>query len=121
MDNSSVDKASLILRIGLGLLVLYYNSDIYVVKNIISGTYGMPTFIAYLVYVAKIVIPIFIILGLFTKVSAIILTTYMVILTFLYNDWGITEVSSLYILASSTLYFLGAGNISLDSLKKRRQ
>ena len=121
MDNHSVDKASLILRIGLGFLVLYYNSDIYVVKNIISGTYGMPMFIAYVVYIAKILIPIFIILGLFTKVSAMILAMYMVVLTFLYNDWGITEVSLLYILASTTLYFLGAGNISLDSLGKRRQ
>ena len=78
----------------------------------------------YGVYVGEIVVPILIIIGLFTRISSIIYAATMVFAIYLAHAqdvfaisskgaWAI-ELQALFMLGTLALAFLGAGKYSID-------
>ena len=88
------------------------------------ASYHIPAFIGYGVYVAEIVAPILLILGLFTRLAALVVAfdLFMAIVlvihgkTFTPNPQGGGlggEIELFFLLASLAIFFLGAGKLSV--------
>ena len=120
------DVGLLILRIGIGLLMLFHGidkiSDISFIKMILSEK-NIPEIFAYGVYVGEILAPIFLIIGYRVKIAAYVfisncLSAVLLVFPdeiFSLNEtggWGI-ELLGLYMLGAITLVFTGGGNIAL--------
>lgn len=119
----------LLLRVSLGTLMLFhgitkFNSGIAGIKGLVSSA-GFPEVLAYGSYVGEIIVPILLILGLMTRVSALVYSFTMAFAIYLVhaNDIFtinaktgglIIELPLLYLLAALALAFLGAGKYSLD-------
>jgi len=118
----------LILRLALGVLMLFHGvaklqNGIGGIENMLEAN-GLPSFIAYGVFLGEILAPIMLILGYRVKMAAIlILGTMAFILTFPYADkiftitkhgaWAI-ELHMFYILGSIAIFLFGAGKFSID-------
>jgi len=83
---------------------------------------GLPTFLAYGVYVGEVLAPLLLILGLWTRISAIIIAFNMVMAIVLghagelwtlnqFGGWAI-EVQALYLFGALSVALLGPGRIS---------
>jgi putative oxidoreductase len=117
------DIGKLIIRLTLAGLILFHGID-----KLIHGIGWMseplaamhlPFFISYGVYIGEVVAPIFIVLGLWTRIAALFVAFNMVMaivldawrLALTINNgggWGI-ELEAFYLLAALTVFFLGAG------------
>lgn len=125
------DVGNLILRAGVGFLILFHG-----VHKAVHGIDGikflvtkasLPEFIAYGVYFGEIVFPILIILGLFTRIASLSLAFNMLVAILLAygNDifslgkmGGLTiELPLIFLLSSLTIAFIGAGKYSVDNYK----
>lgn len=122
------DLGKLILRFTLGFLMLFHGYDkltsgIDGIKFLVTKD-GLPEFLAYGVYMGEIVVPILIILGLFTRISSIIYAATMLFAIYLAHAqdiftisekgaWAI-ELQALFMLGALALVFLGAGKYSID-------
>ncbi len=120
------DTGKLILRLTLGGLILFHG-----INKLIHGigwmsgplaTIHLPFFIAYGVYIGEVVAPIFLIIGLWTRVAALVIAFNMVMaigmeawkLAATINrggGWGI-ELEAFYLLTALAIFFLGAGGLS---------
>jgi putative oxidoreductase len=127
------DTGKLILRLTLAGLILFHG-----VNKLIHGIAWMsgplaamhlPTFIAYGVYVGEVVAPIFLVIGLWTRVAALVVAFNMVMaigleawrLALTINrggGWGI-ELEAFYLLTALAVFFLGAGTFSVSRGKGR--
>jgi putative oxidoreductase len=88
------------------------------------GQYGIPSFVAYGVYVAEIVAPILLILGILTRPAALVIAFNMLMAIFLARrgdivkinpqggGWAI-ELEMFFLLAGLAIFFFGAGLYSL--------
>jgi putative oxidoreductase len=122
------DLGKLILRLTLGILMLFHGvaklfAGVDFIGGMLSGM-GLPSFIAYGVYVTEIIAPIFIIIGYKTKLSSLVYIAGMIMAIILvhlkdvfaltpHGGWAI-ELQMMYILPAITLFFIGAGKYSLD-------
>ncbi len=121
--NESIGK--LILRVTLGGLMLLHG--IAKLRNGVDGvadmldSSGLPTVLAYGVYVGEVIAPILLILGLWTRVAAIIFAFNMLMAIILghaneifalnqFGGWAI-ELPALFLLAAISIAFLGPGRI----------
>ena len=122
------DIGRLILRLTLAGLILFHG-----IGNLmhgvawISGPLGamhLPFFLAYGVYVGEVIAPIFLILGLWTRVAALLVAFNMAVAIFLDawplaltinrgGGWGI-ELEAFYFLTALAVVFLGAGGFSVS-------
>lgn len=123
------DLGKLILRFTLGFLMLFhgYNKLINGIDGIkfLVTRGGLPEFLAYGVYVGEIIVPILIILGLFTRISSVIYAGTMFLAIYLAHaqdlfalsekggGWAI-ELQALFMLGAIALASLGAGKYSID-------
>jgi putative oxidoreductase len=125
------DIGKLILRLTLAGLILFHGiSKIIHGIGWMSGPTGplaamhLPSFIAYGVYIGEVVAPIFIVIGLWTRVAALIVAFNMVMAIGMEawrlaptlsrgGGWGI-ELEAFYLLTALTVFFLGAGRYSLS-------
>jgi len=122
------DLGKLILRLTIGILMLFHGyhklDGIDGIKYLVTNG-GFPEFLAYGVYLGEIVAPIFIIIGLYTRISSFIFTITMVFAVYLAypsqiftineKTGGLSlELQFLFMFAAVALMFLGAGKISLD-------
>jgi len=122
------DLGKLILRLTIGILMLFHGYNkldgIDGIKSLVTNG-GFPEFLAYGVYIGEIVAPIFIIIGLYTRISSFIFAITMVFAIYLaYSSQIFTinektgglslELQFLYMFTAVTLMFLGAGKISID-------
>lgn len=105
------------------------------IKNGIVGIKKMtvaaafPEVLAYGVYLGEVLFPILIILGLFTRISSIFFAITMSFAIYLAHSGDVfsfsktgglvIELPLLYLLASVSLIFLGAGKYSIDAKKGR--
>jgi len=124
----SDDLGKLILRLTLGCLMFLHGY-----KKLISGidgikylvtSHGFPEFLAYGVYLGELIIPIFIILGLYTRISSFIYAFTMSFAIYLVHSSNllalgksgglVIETPLLYMLGAITLLFIGAGRFSID-------
>jgi len=121
------DAGKLILRLTVGILLLMHG--LFKLTNGIGGIAGMvsahgwPAFFAYGVYVGEVIAPILLILGLFTRVGALLVVVNMVAAILLAHTgqlgqitesggWRL-ELQGLYLFGALAIALLGAGRYSL--------
>ena len=122
------DTGKLILRLTLAGLILFHG-----INKLIHGIAWMsgplaavhlPGFIAYGVYVGEVVAPIFLVIGLWTRVAALVVAFNMVMAISLEawklaptinrgGGWGI-ELEAFYLLTAVVVFFLGPGRYALS-------
>lgn len=128
-DMLSENLGKLLLRLTLGFLMLFhgYKKLIFGIEGIKSLVVksGFPEFLAYGVYLGEIVIPIFIIIGLYTRISSFIYASTMFFAIYLAHWTHLTAINEktgglviesplLFLLAALVLMFIGAGKYSID-------
>ena len=127
-EKLSGDIGKLILRISIAALMLFHGihkalGDINGIKFLVDRA-GLPEFVAYGVYVGEIVIPILLIVGLFTRLSAFVFVVNMIFAILLAHSADlftlgktggpVIELPLLYLLGALSIFFIGAGKYSLD-------
>jgi putative oxidoreductase len=128
----NIDLGLLISRIAIGIPMLIYGvSKLYngidFIEDLLAEK-GIPTFIAYGVYVGEVVAPVLLIAGLRTKIAGLIfafncLTAILLVQTDNINKmnesggWAL-ELLFIYMLAGLSFHFSGAGKYSLSHNNK---
>lgn len=119
----------LFLRIMIAILLLFHGYN-----KLVNGTdfieltlsnNGLPTYLAYAVYIGEIIAPIFLIIGYFTRFFAFVIiinmfvAIYLIhpsdIISFKNNGGLVLELQYFYIFSSLLVVFLGAGKYSIDN------
>lgn len=118
----------MLLRFGVGTLLLFHG--IYKVTHGIAwlagplGKVGLPPYLAYGVYIGEIVAPALLILGLWTRVAALVIAFNMFMAIFLARQadvpkinpmgggWAI-ELELLFLIGALTLALTGGGRFGL--------
>jgi putative oxidoreductase len=127
---SQDDLGKLILRASLALLILFHG-----VSKLIGGVgfiggvltkMGMPEQVAYLVYVGEVIAPLLVLIGVWTRLAALIIAINMVVAVVLVHTaqiftmdktggWAL-ELQGMYFAAALTVALLGAGRYSVGGL-----
>lgn len=125
------DLGKLILRLMVGGLMLFHG--VYKIREGIGapGTglfrmvadHGMPEFVAYGVFIGEVVAPALLVLGLFTRISAVVVAINMAMAIWLAhpNDlWKVKEhgdyfleLQAFYLLSALAIACLGGGRFAL--------
>jgi putative oxidoreductase len=127
------DIGKLILRFSIAGLMLFHGFSkllhgIDGIKFLVTDA-GLPEFIAYGVYMGEIILPILIILGIFTRISSLFFAINMVFAIYLAHSseiftigktGGLTiELALIYLLGAVSIMFIGAGKHSFDAKCKK--
>jgi len=127
MKSSSDDAGKLVLRVVLGILLLFHG-----VSKLQNGVdwmngllanHGLPSLLAYGAYVGEVLAPVLLILGLFTRVAGLIVAGLMVMAVFLVHTgelfminktggWQL-ELQAFFFFNAIAVMLLGAGRYSL--------
>ena len=120
----AVNTALLILRLGLGILILKHGYD--KISNFSSLQYKFMDFLhmgsrisLILVIFAEFFCGILVILGLFTRFACIPLIINLCVALFVVHNadfFGKGEASALYLIGFVALLFAGPGRVSVDSM-----
>ncbi|WP_422091071.1 DoxX family protein [Tenacibaculum ovolyticum] len=127
----NMDLGLLILRIAIGALMLLHGiAKLKGVSGIgvMLSNVGLPSFLAYGVYVTEIIAPLFILVGYRTRLFSVVYVFGVLFALFLadsgdiftlnqHGGWGV-ELLGLYLFGAITLFFTGGGKIALSSLNK---
>nr|WP_144139543.1 DoxX family protein [Providencia rettgeri] len=124
---SHEDAGRLLLRLSVGGLMLFHGMSKLMtgasgIKALLAS-YGLPEFIAYGTILGEVVAPIFIILGILTRPSALLVSFTMVVAwlmigldkTFVLDKTGAWAIESIvyFFLSGIALAFLGTGKYSI--------
>jgi len=122
------DIAKLLLRISLGVLILFHGIHklIYGVDGIeaMLNHAGLPSFLAYGVYVGELLVPIFIILGLYARVASLLLMFNMLMAIYLAYGFSYSlskfgglsyETPLLFMIMSLLVFLFGSGRYSVNT------
>ena len=124
----SSDIAKLLLRVSLGVLILFHG--IYKVIHgvggvkVMLGSAGLPEILSYGVYVGELIAPIFIILGLYSRVASLVLGFNMLVAIFLAYGFSFSlakygglsmESPLLFLIMSILVFLLGSGKYSVNN------
>ncbi|SFV55314.1 DoxX family protein [hydrothermal vent metagenome] len=122
------DIAKLLLRISLGVLILFHGVHklIYGIDSVTAmiTAEGLPAFLAYGVYIAELIAPIFIILGLYARVAAALLAFNMIVAIYVSYGFALTlskygalawERPLLFLIMSILVILLGSGKYAVNS------
>ncbi len=125
----NTDLGILILRLSLGVLMILHGISKLMygpgfIENIVTSA-GLPSFIAYGVYVGEVIAPIFIILGYGTRIAAAIFAFNMIVAVSLVHGADIftlsetggwtLELQGLYFFGALALMFTGGGKYALSN------
>lgn len=125
----SPDLAKLSLRLSVGILMLFHgiHKIMYGVSGVkaLLAKAGLPEFFAYGVYVGEVIVPVFIILGLYARVASLMLAFTMMMAMFL-AFWGsffavtklgapVIEMPLLYFLLSIIIFLQGSGKFAVNN------
>jgi putative oxidoreductase len=129
------DVGKLILRVSISILMMFHGVDKAshgvdkIAVNLVKS--GFPEFLAYGVYLGEIILPILIIIGLFTRLASLgvgitmVFAIYLVYAEkiFMLNKHGapVIESALLYLILAIVVFFIGAGKYSLDEKWKKSQ
>ncbi|MEZ7506027.1 DoxX family protein [Flavobacterium sp. Arc2] len=126
--NKNTDLGLLILRIAVGALMLLHGisklGDVSFIEGMLSAK-GLPSILAYGVYITEIIAPLLILVGYRTRLAAVIyifgtLFAFFLVHTadlFLLNEnggWKL-ELLGLYLFGALTLFFTGGGKTAVSS------
>lgn len=119
----------LLLRCTISILILFHgianmNSNYAFIKGLLEGV-GIPSFLAYGVFIGEIIAPILIILGFRARLASLALAFSLFIAILLahssdifslnqFGGWGI-ELPALYLFGATTIFFTGAGKYVLST------
>jgi putative oxidoreductase len=126
-DRMNEDHGKLILRLMLGVLMLFHGIDKVIggIEGIVSrfDNIGFPGALAYLVYLGEVVAPMFVVVGYWTRAAAFIVAGNMVVaiviahsgdfLSLTANGGYGLELQLFYLLSSIAIIALGAGRYSI--------
>jgi putative oxidoreductase len=119
----------LVLRLTVGVLMLFHGiskvmhpGSVDFIGNTLSSA-GLPSFIAYGVYIGEVVAPLMIVLGIHCRYGALILAANMVIAIMLvhtndifllteHGGWRL-ELQGFYMFSALAIVFLGSGRIAI--------
>jgi putative oxidoreductase len=121
------DTGKLVLRLALGILILLHG--VAKISSGVSGvggmlaSHGLPSALAYLVYVGEVVAPILVIIGLYTRPAAWIIAINMVVALWLVHmkdlfvigktgGWAL-ELQGMFLFGAIAVALLGAGRFSV--------
>lgn len=126
MGNSD-DLGKLLLRVVLGVLILLHG-----VSKIMGGpgfvisaatSAGLPAAVGYLVYVGEVLAPILLIIGVWSRLAALIIAGNMAFAIFLVHMKQLTSLSNtggwalelqgMFLFSALALVLLGAGRFSI--------
>jgi len=125
----SEDLGKLVLRLGLGGLVLFHG-----VHKLLTGldpikamltAHNFSGSIAYGVYLGELVAPVLVILGLFSRIGGILIAVDMLVAVLLANlarvavigptgGYGL-ELEAMYFIAAVAVALLGAGRLTIGA------
>ncbi|HEX7121842.1 MAG TPA: DoxX family protein [Gemmatimonadaceae bacterium] len=118
----------LVLRVGLAIIVLFHG--IFKLRSGVAwmagplGEVGLPAFLAYGVYLAEVVAPILLVIGLWARLAALVICIDMIMAVVLVlrdqvfatkeagGGWAI-ELEALIFFAALTIAIAGAGRYAL--------
>lgn len=123
------DLGKLILRLTLGILMLFHGVSKFqspgtvefIAGNLSSS--GWPSILSYGVYFGELLAPALIVLGIFTRYSAVVVIINMLFAVFLmhsadifsltqHGGWRL-ELQGFYLFGAAAIVFLGSGNHAL--------
>jgi putative oxidoreductase len=125
----SDDIAKLVLRLTLGIMMLFHGVHKIIygiggVKHLVVNK-GLPEFLAYGIYIGEVVVPIFIILGLYARYASVVLALNMVMAIFLaygnsmfnLGKFGapVIELPFLYLILSVVVFLSGSGKYAVNN------
>lgn len=129
----SDDLGKLILRVSVALLMLLHGiaklqGGVGGIAGMLAG-YGLPGFLAYGVYLGEVVGPILVIIGLFTRIGALLMVGNMLVAIALAHmselftigqmgGWAL-ETQGLFLFGSVAIALLGAGRLSIGGVHGR--
>jgi putative oxidoreductase len=123
LHNDALGK--LILRFTVGIMMLFHGAakimnpgSVDYIGGVLSGS-GLPSFLAYGVYVGEIIAPIMIILGIYSRYGAMLIVINMLFAIFLmhtgdifalteHGGWRL-ELQGFYLFGALAIMFLGSG------------
>lgn len=123
---SSADLGKLVLRVVLGGLILFHGVSKLIhgpgyIIGVVTGA-GLPSFLAYGVYVGEVVAPLMLLLGYWTRVGALIVVINMLVAIGLVHmgqlatladtgGWAL-ELQGMFLGTALAIMLLGAGRYS---------
>lgn len=129
----SQDWGKLVVRVALGFLILLHGiSKIKggpgFIVDVVNKA-GLPSAIAYLVYIGEVVAPILLILGLFSRIAALIVAVNMGFAISLVHaaqffslsktgGWEL-ELQGMYLFTAIAIALMGAGRLSVGGIAGR--
>ena len=130
---TSQDTAKLLLRVALGVLILLHGiSKIkggpgFIVDVVTKA--GLPSALAYLVYIGEVIAPVLLIVGLFTRIAALIVAVNMLFAIGLVHmgqlmsisktgGWEL-ELQGIYLATAVAIALMGAGRFSVGGVAGR--
>jgi putative oxidoreductase len=128
MTRTNADLGRLLLRIALGILIIFHGiakirSGIDPIMQLVTAT-GMPAFVAYGVYVGEVLAPVLVILGWYSRVGALIIAINMVFALSLAHRADLfnlattggyaLELQTMYLLVALALALMGPGRYSMN-------
>lgn len=130
---TSEDLGKLLLRIAMGVLILFHGvSKLLHGLDAVSGAVaaaGLPALVAYGVYLGEVVAPILLLLGLWTRLAAVVvainmlgafaLVHYTQIATLGVGGGWALELQGIYLLTALAIALLGAGRFSVGGTRGR--
>ena len=123
-----VDFGKLLLRVSLGILILFHG-----IHKVINGienikvmliTVGLPSFLAYGVFIGELIAPIFIILGLYARYASVVLAVNMIFAIYLAYGFSLTlskygalsiESPLIFLIMALLVFLLGSGKYSVNN------
>jgi putative oxidoreductase len=128
VTRTNADLGRLLLRIGLGGLILFHGiaklmGGIDPIVQLVTSS-GLPGFVAYGVYVGEVVAPLLVLIGWYSRSGALIIAINMLFALFLahraelfkLSDSGgyALELQAMYLIVAIALAFMGPGRYSID-------
>ena len=124
----SNDVGKLLVRLLVGIMMLFHGVDKIIngIKGVKQLTInaGLPEFVAYGVYVGEVVVPIFIILGLYARVASVFLAINMIMAIFLAYGGSLfslgkhgaplIELPLFYLVLAVAIFLLGSGKYAVN-------
>jgi len=132
MTNSE-DTGKLILRVSLGVMILLHGIAKIMggVDGIVGmvGKTGLPAAFGYLVYVGEVLAPLLLIVGLWTRLAALVVVINMVVAVVLAHmgelftlnkqgGWAL-ELQGMFLFTAIAVVLLGAGRFSVGGARAR--
>jgi putative oxidoreductase len=128
MTKTNADLGRLLLRLGLGCLILFHGyaklkGGIDPITQLVTAM-GLPGFVAYGVYVGEVVAPLLVIVGWYARIGASLIAINMVfafalahrpdLLKLAASGGYALELQALYLIVAIALALMGPGRYSID-------